>query len=433
MTNLEHLIDTNIINVRGVGSIKISQVDTQKTSRTSRQHGVAWWVDKRLVGEPSWKGFDGDGFLDRRTSEAKRYTFVVEADVLSDDVREDWSGFQDTENFRKVRAAAKKHIRKRLMELMSDIHKARKKAAIEANKDTIRTLSSESRFYIGQMVDGIQERIPTVKQDVLSTTVKVLSNLEKARTGYTLLEQIASLKPDELDQLSEILDKWSVQAARVVLGELERRLSIISKLEKMTEDSSSDELHDIHPLFVQGLWMFGPEYESVHFRSNKALSTVIRELLENKLDRPLSTPLRRPDIVVLPDSTVSIHASDSFDTNAEVDGVEKVLVIELKRGGKSVGVEEYRQGDDYAIELRKSGKVQNSTKIVVYVLGTNVDQDVEDDTDRGNVTIRARSYSVILKRAHARTFHLIEKIKEVKEDLLDLDVEEAIQKTEFFA
>jgi hypothetical protein len=283
------------------------------------------------------------------------------------------------------------------------------------------------------MVDGIQERIPTVKQDVLSTTVKVLSNLEKARTGYTLLEQIASLKPDELDQLSEILDKWSVQAARVVLGELERRLSIISKLEKMTEDSSSDELHDIHPLFVQGLWMFGPEYESVHFRSNKALSTVIRELLENKLDRPLSTPLRRPDIVVLPDSTVSIHASDSFDTNAEVDGVEKVLVIELKRGGKSVGVEEYRQGDDYAIELRKSGKVQNSTKIVVYVLGTNVDQDVEDDTDRGNVTIRARSYSVILKRAHARTFHLIEKIKEVKEDLLDLDVEEAIQKTEFFA
>ncbi len=413
-------------------TIKISQVDTQKTSRTSHQHGIAWWVDKRLVGEPSWKGFDGDGLLDRRTSEAKRYTFVIEAGVLSDEVREDWSGFRDSENYKKVRAVAKKHIRKRLMELMSDVHKARKQAAIEANRDTIKKLTSESRYFIGQMVDGIQERMPTVKQDVLSTTVKVLSNLERARTGYTLLEQIASLKPNELDQLSEILEKWSVQAARVVLGELERRLTIISELESLTEDSASDELHDIHPLIVQGLWMFGPEYESIHFRSNKALSTIIRELLQGKLNRPLTNPRRRPDIVVLPDSTVSVHASDAFNENSEVDGVDKVLIIELKRGGKSIGVEEYRQGDDYARELQKSGKVQSTTKISVFVLGTEVDRDVADDTERGNVTIRARAYSIILSRAHARTFHLIEKIKEVKEDLLDLDVEEVLQEDRLF-
>ena len=86
LTDLAHLMDMKEIDVARVGTIRVSQVDTQKTSKTSHLHGVAWWVTQRLVGEPSWQDFDEDVLVDRRTVEAKRYTFVVEADPLVRDV-----------------------------------------------------------------------------------------------------------------------------------------------------------------------------------------------------------------------------------------------------------------------------------------------------------------------------------------------------------
>ncbi len=160
LTSLDHLIDVQEVQIAGVGTVKVSQVDTQKTSRTSHPHGIAWWVNKRLVGEPSWKDFDEDGFLDRRTIEAKRYTFVVEADILADEVEEDWSGFRDTEKFKTSRSTVEEHIRHRLAELMKDVHKSRKKAVLEDNVDSLANLSIESRYFIGKTIDGIQERIP---------------------------------------------------------------------------------------------------------------------------------------------------------------------------------------------------------------------------------------------------------------------------------
>ena len=112
---------------------------------------------------------------------------------------------------------------------------------------------------------------------------------------------------------------------------------------------------------------------------------------------------------------------------SEVKGFDKVLIVELKRGGSTVAVPERRQGEDYAMELRKSGKVQDRTKVVVFVLGTKVAREVGDDVKVGNTTVCARPYVVILRQAHARTFNLLQKIKEAKEeDLLDPDVEGVI-------
>ncbi len=423
-TDLEHLSDIQEVKIPKLGVVKVSQVDTQKTSKTSRPHGVAWWVNRRLVGEPSWKNFDEDVIIDRRTVEAKRYTFVVEADVLANDVQEDWSDFRDTENVTAVREAVGNHIRQRIADLMREIHKERKRLAIEDNVDNLSELSSESRYYIGQALEKVQEVVPSIPQKVLSATASVLSNLEKSRFGYSLLEELAKLEPDDLDSLYEILDKWSIQEIRIILGELERRLKLIEKLEELIENPSSDELHDIQPLFERGLWIFGPEYESIYFTSNRTLLNVIGNLLKDQLITPLKNPKRRPDFVVLPDSTVGIYASDAFDDRSEVKGFDKILIVELKRGGSTITLNERRQGEDYALEIRKSGKIQESTKIVVFVLGTEVAHEVNADLFQGNTTVSARAYSVVLRQAHARTFHLLEKIREVKsEELSDPDVE----------
>ena len=51
----------------------------------------------RAVGECKWSRSDYERILDGRTSEAKRFTFIVQADYLNQDnaVLEDWSGFKE--------------------------------------------------------------------------------------------------------------------------------------------------------------------------------------------------------------------------------------------------------------------------------------------------------------------------------------------------
>jgi len=432
LTDLEHLADTRIVLVPGIGEVFVRCFDSRDTGRTSKQHGVAWWVNKRLVGEPSWRDFDTVAYLDARTSEAKRYTFVVEADVLVDDVSADWSKFGETERVGRVRKIVNQHILDRLRELMHDVHRARKVAVIEENRALIRDLPLDSQQQIGEFVDEIQRARPTIDQRELSATVQVLSKLEKTRSGYALLEQLAKLKPHDLDALHEILATWSVTEARVVLRELDWRLKLIERLERLVENPTSDELHEIHPLFAKGLWIFGPEYESPAFASNQTLLKVVEDFLGGKQKKPLSYPRKRPDIIALPDSTLSIYSADSYDERAEVDGYAKVLILELKRGGFQITREERNQIETYAVELQKSGKIQASTSIVGFVLGATLDEYTKGTfSSNENVLIYPRTYSVVLRQAHARTFDLLRKIRESNEELLsDPEVEYVMNKPE---
>ncbi|MEP7219803.1 MAG: ATP-binding protein [Bacteroidota bacterium] len=91
MMDLEHRFDTATVQVDGLDPVIVHRFDAE-ADRTTHQHGVAWWVNHRLVGNPSWEGIEGK-LLDGRGTIAKRYTYVVEADGLVGDVKHDWSGF----------------------------------------------------------------------------------------------------------------------------------------------------------------------------------------------------------------------------------------------------------------------------------------------------------------------------------------------------
>lgn len=429
LTDLENVSDTFSLPVEGLGNVTIRHFDSRNTGRTSKQHGIAWWVNHRLVGEASWKGFDENPYLDARKSEAKRHTFVVEADILENSVEADWDAFRDTIEYRKVYSVVRDFILTRLQVLFSDVQKTRKIEAISSNRTEVSELSPDSKKMVGTFIEEVQRISPTITQRDLNAAVEVISKLEKSRSQYTLLEQLAKLNPDDLDGLSELLSQWSITEAKLVLDVLGKRLKLIETLERLVENPSTDELHEIQPLFEGGLWIFGPEYESIEFIANRSLSTVIQKFFNEKGVK-LSTPKRRPDIVVLPDSTLSIYASDAFDERSEVLGFSKILIIELKKGGFTLSVNERRQGEDYANELRKSGKVGKTTKIIGFILGANVEQDAVDESNVGLTTMYPRTYSSVLRQAHARTFNLLDKMKKIREEkgLIDNEIDEDIEK-----
>ncbi len=430
LTDLEHLCEKEEIDIDGWGSVLLRRFDSQKTGRTSKQHGVAWWVNKRLVGDPSWRHLEG-AYLDARTSEAKRYTFVAEVDILADQVKADWSWFHASEKTNTIVSTVKGHILRRLQELMQDVRKSRKRAALEEHRQLLGELSPLSQHHVGRFLEKIQIRCPTMGQKELSDTVEVLSNLEQSRSGYTLLEQLASLDSQDLDEISLFLDQWTVHDAQVVLNELDWRLKLIERLETLLESKSSDELHDIHPLFDRGLWIFGPEYESIGFMSNRALSTIVKEFLQDQ-GTVIEKPLRRPDFIALPNSSICVYSSDAYDERSEVCGISKVLIVELKRGGFKVTRKERQQALDYASEIRKSGKIQKTTAMVGFVLGTTVAEEAKDSVSEGHHTVvYTRPYSTVLRQAHARTFDLVRKLETAREKrVFDPDVRQVLMAPE---
>ena len=76
------------VDVPGFGAVvQLVMIDSQKADRTTRQHGIAWRVNSRLVGNPGWVGFDHERILDGRSTEAERFQFIVSADIFESAVQ----------------------------------------------------------------------------------------------------------------------------------------------------------------------------------------------------------------------------------------------------------------------------------------------------------------------------------------------------------
>ncbi len=408
---------------------KIHTIDSQRRGRTSKQHGVAWWVNNRLVGDFSWRGYDDSPYLDARTSEAKRYTFVVEADVLLDQVKADWSDFLETEPVERVQRAAKEYILDRLKELFKNTRKERKVEALDNNKAVLRDMSPFARYSIGSAIDQIQSKSPTVTQRDLTALVEVMSTMEQSRSKYSLLGQLSKLDSADIDGLNRLLETWTVTEALIVMDEIDQRLKLIDTLSKLVEDPSSDELHEIHPLIGKGLWIFGPEYEAISFLSNRTLNTIIENTFGGARVS-LNSPRRRPDYIALPDSTLGVYASDSYDDRSEVQGFDKILIVELKRGGFKLTRKQRQQASDYANEIRKGSRVSKSAQIVGYVLGAAISEDAVEPITEGTTTaIYTRTYERVIRQAHARTFNLQKRLEDANKEFkfTDPDVEKVLK------
>ena len=91
---------------------------------------------------------------------------------------------------------------------------------------------------------------------------------------------------------------------------------------------------------------------------------------------------------------------------------------------------EVAQPEDYVAALRSANVVQPSTRFDAFVLGSKLAPDGVGERkleEPMNVVIRPMTYERLLKRAHARTFNLLEKVRSTfPEAKPDADVEAAV-------
>jgi len=421
-------LKTTEIGIEGHGTVTVHFIDSIEHYRSAKLRGISWWVNQRRVGEPSWDRLDDEGaYLDGRTEHAKKFSFIVMADFLTpgQDVKADWSDFHANQRTNAVRDAVHRYVIKEIQAQLASTRKERKKTAIENSRELMGELPAISKNTIGQFIDEVQEKCPTMSDRDLSRTVQVLAKLEQSRSGYDLLTQLAACSPDDLDTWNSLMQRWTASSAEVILNELDRRLKLIERMEKLVENPLADELHDIQPLFERGLWIFGPEFESVDFRSNRGLAEVIGKFLGGANYKP---PNRRPDFVVLPESSIGAYCADAHDTTGEICGIRKVAILELKKGGFCVTQKEADQARDYAKEVRKGGRVHATAEIVAFVLGATLEDGLETAEYGGNTRIIPMVYQTVLRKAHQRTFNLQRKLLEAQPAWVsDPEVEEVLR------
>jgi hypothetical protein len=404
-------ITEEILTVDG-NQVIVRIIDTLDTDRTIKHHGIAWKINNRLVGEMSWEGISNKYNVDGRRIESRRSSFVIAADFLYDYVLSDWSGFETGISLvEQTQEEVFKYIWKKLIELSQE---QREEMFSKLQKDLspqIKKLSPLKREELDHFIKETQEQCPSLSETELKTVSSILANMELSKSKYGLLSQLNELSPDQIDSLDNILRVWSIDSAKIVLDEMQIRLRLLRDLEEKLYQVKADEVHELQPLFERGLWIFGPEYESIEYTSNKGMTTVIQEIFGDKTKGSTN----RPDFIIRTDSSVGLYSRYSYDDEGAEIGIEKLVIIELKAPGVPLKDDEIRQPIKYAKELFNRGYLKNQTsKVICFVVGQSIAQGEEgrkEDKD-GSIVVTPIIYDIVIRRAKTRMFKLYDKIKD---------------------
>ncbi len=430
------LIERMPLSIPGCPEAEAFVVDSTKAAKSTIYQGVAFWVNGRLVGSPSWV-VGSEAVIDGRARFAKRYSIVVRTDDgWTSEVEPDWARFKAGPKADALFEAVRQYAQQVFGKLSSDLVEESSEEALVRNREDFKGLSQLGRIEVASFARDLVKANPTVNPDTLSAAVQALINLEKSRGGAGLLEKLTKLDDSDIEGLDRLLSQWTVRDALSVLDEIDHRLAVVTAIEKLCGDPATDELHTLHPLVTQARWLFGPEFDSSEYASNVSLRTATAKIFSKKVStEAFANARQRPDIVVLSDATCSVVGTESFDSiNSNLMRIQDVLIIELKKGKSAIGRDEMNQADGYIQDFLGSGALDGTPTFRAFVVGYEIapktarEKEIrEEGALRGKVM--ATTYGQLTRTAHQRLFRLKERIPARYEDVSGADLSARVMQT----
>lgn len=388
--------------------VDIDIIERNEKERNLRWSGIAWIVNGRRVGDSSWEGLN-TRFIDGRTELSRRYLICVHADILSDIVNEDWTSFDTTSNkYKDVAKNLFSYIRKFVDRINSrdatkKIKNIRQRTGLFTEK-----LPPSLKVKMNSFIDTAVVQCPSIQESDFEHLVKILATLESSQNKYAILSKLASLSNDDWDKLDAIIDEWTIAVAKEVLDEIQHRLNLINELRRVTSNVSSYEVQELQPIMEKCLWIFGPEYESIEYTSNQAIATCFQKYMGKKASIP--TTKNRPDFTIIPDGAVSFYSTPAYDDGHE-DGIERLIIVELKAPGVKIGRDEKSQPMKYYDEFRALGMVTEQSRATAFVLGAQKDAKLPiKPFVEGPIEVRVMLFSTLLSRAESRLLRLRDRL-----------------------
>jgi hypothetical protein len=410
-SEIEGRVSEASISLEGERSAKIIVIDTTRLNQSSIHQGIAFWVQRRLVGTPSWAVGQVANF-DGRTRFARCYKVIVDTQGFEAEVEKDWTSFKASDAVRQLHQRTAEHIGKVAQDLAAEVVEESSIDALTQNRYELASLGKGARIEVADFAKAVAQAHPTISPEFLATAVKAVINLEQSKSGAALLQKLAALLPDDVAGLDRLLTEWTIKDALRVLDEIDNRISVVETIRRLAEDPATDELHTLHALILRSRWLFGPEFESEEYRSNTTLQTIAKELFKNAQAQFINER-NRPDVVVLPDkSTCQLTGIESFDlADPTIVQLQHVLVIELKRGGFKLSRKEVDQASGYVQDIAASGVMSGTPFICAWVVGQQIAAGVAKDialSDNGRQygRVRAAAFGTLVDTANQRLLRL---------------------------
>lgn len=421
LTDHPGLLDQTTLQVSPSIKLEALFIDSTKAAKTMIRQGVAFWVGGRLVGEPSWI-FGNRSLADGRTHFAKRYTAVIKTEDLFGEIQPDWSGFKRSDIVDNVFAAVEEYVRNMFVKVSGERIQETKESVYRENRTNLSELKPLARLEVVQFIDDITAQSPTVQPEALSLAVQALINLEQTRSGASLLKKLSTFSEEDIEGLDRLLSDWTVKDALAVLDEIDRRITIIEAIKKLSGDPHVDELKTLHPLVTEARWLFGPEFDTHEYSSNMSLKNAVKKVCGTKAkSSDFINSRKRPDLVILEDATLSAVAVESFDSNSGLIKMQNVLIIELKKGGFTIGRKEIDQAIGYAEDLLHSGHIEGAPFVMAYVVGDRISDKTSPTRGIGENSavgkVQAVAFGQLVRTAEARLFKLRDKLHDRYEDV----------------
>ena len=229
--------------------------------------------------------------------------------------------------------------------------------------------------------------------------------------------------------LNKILENWTIKDALTVLDEIDKRISVIEAIRKLSNDSTVDELHVLHPLIANARWIFGPEFDSPEYSFNSQLQTAIEKVFGKKNDRSIfNNNKKRPDLVAVSKSVFSVTSTVSFDNETGLSMLNKVLIIELKRGGFKLGKEERNQAVGYVEDFVGCGAIIGNPYINAFVVGESFNeklqpiQTIKNSNEVEMEKVHICLFSQLVDSSERRLFNLRARLNERYADVPGIEL-----------
>jgi hypothetical protein len=430
------LVEKVTLSVGSNMTIDAFVVDSTRGAKSTLYQGVAFWVNGRLVGTPSWI-VGNAAVLDGRSRFAKRYSIVVSGGAeWIKEIEPDWSRFKSSKLVDAMNEVVGEYAAEVFNRLSENFIDESSQDALVRNRDSFKELSTLGRIEVTSFTQELVKLNPGINTETLSVAVQAVINLEKSRSGAALLEKLTRLSDTDLEGLDRLLGQWTVRDALSVLDEIDNRLAVIVAIDKLNGDSATDELHTLHPLITQARWLFGPEFDSHEYASNVTLRTAAAKIFAKRVDAAaFLNPRQRPDLLVLADATCSLVGTEVFDGfEQSLTRIQNVLIIELKKGNSAIGREEMNQADGYVQDFLASGAMDGTPVFRAFVVGHEIatktirEKDIrEDGVLRGRIV--ATTYSQLTRSANQRLFRLREKIPARYDEVSGADLMARVMQT----
>lgn len=236
-----------------------------------------------------------------------------------------------------------------------------KGAESEDGKKDIAKLARDYPEFLTELIAALD---PTnlSKQDFTNVTeifAQIADILTRANAGFrdaylSVLKKLPKQKQRALEDLSFLLEGWTLNVITNVAQQVQSRLETIDLFERQIQDPRTFEIlgdTSIHRILERAMWLVDEKYWLLH--SNKTLRTQIGQEMSKKDKTRYGK--NRPDFV----------CGSAGDT---------LIILELKRPGHKLNIDDMNQLETY---LAVAKKYFSAKSFRGYLVGSSIDDELE--------------------------------------------------------